>query len=156
MREELQKLTDRCILYRGTILHRCTYLEKEIELYMLHHFSSPKNVISDIGEVIMPKISFDGKISCFQEILKRNVGDDVFSKKYEKLFSELRYVKDVRNKMAHWPMYTNYGETEKIPKEFSLINFYNSIDIKPFTKGDFDQFTKRLHKCREIIYELLP
>ncbi len=38
--------------------------------------------------------------------------------------------------------------------EFSLITYANLEDIKPFTKGDFEQFNKRFEKCREVISEV--
>ncbi len=154
MRTELQTLIDRCIHYRGYILNRCTILESDIELYVLYHFSSTKNVLIDLHQTVLQKLTFDAKISTFQEILNRNVGDEIFEKKYSKLFIELRYIKDVRNKMAHWPMFVGYKSNEKIPKEFSLISYYNSMENKPYTKGDFELFNKRMDKCIEVIEEV--
>jgi hypothetical protein len=74
---------------------------------------------------------------------------------YGKLFSELRYLKDIRNKFAHY-LVVVYPNANKPPKEFHLLNYRNGVEVKIFSKGDFDLFNKRLEKCIEEIGKLKP
>uniref|UniRef100_UPI001E3AA069 hypothetical protein n=1 Tax=Pedobacter sp. ASV12 TaxID=2795120 RepID=UPI001E3AA069 len=56
---------------------------------------------------------------------------------------------------AHDTVFTGYGKNEKIPKEFSLVNFRNSMTLKDFTKGDFKVFNEKSIRCKKSINKFL-
>jgi aminoglycoside phosphotransferase (APT) family kinase protein len=95
-------------------------------------------------------MTFDGKIAAYEELINRKYPAE-FDKKYSKLFLELRYIRGVRNSVAHWPVYTSYSTEDKIPKEFSLLNFRNGAGKKVFSKGDFALFQSRINKSIEVV-----
>ncbi|WP_374949454.1 hypothetical protein [Mucilaginibacter sp.] len=151
MTEELAKLINRSILYRGEILHECIILEKDIDLSVVMHFTQSPSHFNDMHELIMDRMTFDQKIGIIQELLNRRSLDSLMVKRKEKLIKELRYVKEVRNKFAHRPMFVGYQEDEKIPKEFKMITYRDGINHIPFTKNDFELCIKRIKKCVEVL-----
>ncbi|GAA4100198.1 hypothetical protein [Mucilaginibacter panaciglaebae] len=153
MDEKVKRLIDLSIQYRGNILHHCILLEDTITDYLAMYFVDTLERYKDIREVVLDRLTFDNKIATLDELIKRNYPDS-YKNKYPKLFSELRYIKDVRNSVAHWPVYSHYKEGAKIPKEFSLINFRNGVGKKVFSKGEFELFQKRTLKCIDVIKKI--
>jgi|GEM_PF-2326734 hypothetical protein len=150
MDEEIKRLVDLSIHYRGVILHDCIALENKICINMAYYFVNSPALYKDIREVLIDRLTFDAKIAILKEIMQRQFPDE-FGKKYDKLFSELRVIKEIRNRFAHYPVYTYFKEDAKIPKEFSLINFRDGDGKKVFSKGDFELTRKRIIKCIEIL-----
>jgi hypothetical protein len=151
---DLEKLLDRSIYYRGVILHNAIILEKQIESHIMVFFCNDIQRQLDLLKIVISNMSLDAKISCFQEILKSKNPDVDFDKTFGKLLFEIRFVKDVRNRFAHHAVNLAYTKSDKIPKEFSLVNHQKSFDPKPFTKGDFEQFDKRVKRCVEELNKL--
>lgn len=157
MDTKLNDLVERSMHYRGVILHKCIILEQEIEDIIIKYFVSDFGKHIDMHEIIIDRMTFDGKIAAFEELLKRNISpEDQFDKVYGKLFSELRYLKDIRNKFAHYNIDMSFSRKQKMPKEFSLISYRNGAKAKVFSKGDFDQFNTRIAKCIEELIKLNP
>jgi K+ transporter len=144
--DDIQKLIDLSIHYRGSILDRCITLENEIDGFIAFYFAENVEKYNALLEIVIDRMTFDAKIATLEEILKRESGAN-YDKKYGKLISELRYIKMVRNNFAHLRVHTGYQMDDKIPKEFSLVNSRNGVEIKTFSKGEYSLFIERTDRC---------
>lgn len=133
------------IEYRGTVLDACVYLEKWMDTYIVYYFTYDGDIAMEMLELLLDRMSFDAKISTFEAILKKKLSKDLFKKTYSKLFSELRYVKDERNKFAHYVQKVN-SENNVV-----LICFRNSQTPHVYDKSKYELLLSRIEKCVEII-----
>ena len=61
MSDDLNRLVELSIYYRGSIISDCIILEQEIENYIISYFVSDFNKYFDMHEVILNKMTFDAK-----------------------------------------------------------------------------------------------
>lgn len=135
------QLTNLCIKYRGTVLDECSSLEKFIETFICIFFTLGGHRAVTMLEVLLDRFHFDGKIAVFESLIKKSAGGD-FKKKYGKLFGELRYIKDERNKFAHYVQHID-KESEYV----ILINFRDSQTHVTYTPESFKLLIKRIERC---------
>ncbi|MCO5945343.1 hypothetical protein [Mucilaginibacter flavidus] len=153
-KQKLEALIQLSIKYRGEILHDSIQIEKEVDTFLANYFINDVEKQIELLELILDRLTFDAKLAIFDTMLKK-LHPGIYEKKFSKLISELRILKDQRNMFAHYMTYSFYDELDEIPKEFQLINFRNSTDFKKFSKGDYLLFKQRVVKCREVIREAL-
>jgi len=77
--------------------------------------------------------------------------EKVFKKNYSKLFSELRYVKDERNKFAHYVHYLRDEPTDSI----TLLNFRDVIMLVDYDKEKYNLLIKRIDRCFKEVREMV-
>ena len=153
-KQKLDALIELSIKYRGEILHHSIQIEKDVDTYLANYFIHDVEKQIELLELILDRLTFDAKLAILDVMLrKRHPG--IYDKKFSKLISELRILKDQRNMFAHYMMFSFYNEGDEIPKEFQLVNFRNSTDFKKFSKGDYILFKQRVLKCQEAIREAL-
>jgi hypothetical protein len=135
------------IEYRGTVLDACVYLEKWIDTYIVYYFTWDGDIAMEMLELVLDRVSFDSKISIFEAILKKKT-KDLFKKTHSKLFSELRFVKDERNKFAHYIQKIN-NETNVV-----LICFRNSQTHYEYTGANYELLLSRIEKCAQVVKDM--
>jgi len=122
-----QKLTD----IRGKIIGECIEIEESLTIrladYFFHRNSKQKTLFYWL--ILNPK-RFEDKIKLFEKI-------DYFKKRkyYLKVKSSLRYVQDLRNKLAHWELIINRSE----PDSIVLMNPINLLYF-PITNKVLEEF----------------
>ncbi|WP_199120533.1 hypothetical protein [Pedobacter sp. ASV28] len=150
----LENLINRSIEYRGHIIHTSTIIEKDIDIIIVMYFKMRVDRQVEFIELILDRTSYDSKIAILEQILKKHYYK-TYDQECSKTIASLREIKDIRNKFAHDTVYTSYNKNEKIPKEFSLVNFRNSMSVKDFTKGEFKVFNEKSERCRKSLNKLL-
>ncbi len=136
------------IKYRGTIIDECAALEKWIESYIAMYFTWNGERAFEMLELVLDRLTFDSKIGVFEAMLKKKHKDQ-FKKLYDKLMSELRIIKDERNKFAHYNQHLENSEQIVI-----LSSYRNSHTLHKYTNDDFVRLINRIERCGLIIKEL--
>lgn len=146
-------IIDKSVLYRGEILHSCTILEKDIEEVIGKYFTINEDRAIDFLLMVLDRLTFDSKISILDLILKKTFSE-TYNKKYEKLFTELRIVKENRNIMAHNIVLVSDDYIKPIKQGIGFVNYRNSVNVEWYDKGVFELLMKRINKCVEVIRDI--
>lgn len=134
------------IRMRGEILHHVTKLEKWIESSISSVFAENADMQTWLVVILLDRMTFDGKISAYEQIMKHKFQQD-FKKKCQKLFSELRYIKDERNVFAHFMLSPKHSKENEDTGLIGLLNFRNSIETKEYSTEKINQIIQRVERC---------
>lgn len=141
------------IKLRGEVLHHVTKLEKWIESSISSVFAENTDMQTWIVVLLLDRMTFDGKISAYEQIFKHKFKQD-FKKKCQKLFSELRYIKDERNVFAHFMLSPIHSKENEDNDLIGLLNFRNSIETKEYSSEKVKQIIQRIERCISEIEKL--
>jgi hypothetical protein len=141
---ELQELG---YTYRGKLLALCINLERCVEFYLAYYFTSDGVLAMEMVELIISRLTFDAKIGCLETMLKKKDAEN-YKKKFSKLLSELRIIKDERNKFAHQTHNILVGD-------FIVLEAWKKEPFTEYSKNDFEVLFKRIEKCVGVVWDLL-
>ncbi len=144
------KSTNLSIKWRGTVIAYCSVLEKEIETFIADYFVSDSQKNYVFWTVMLDRFHFDGKISVFEELIKQSCDKPTFKKTYSRLFSELRYVKDERNRFAHYVHFVGDDQTDSV----TLLSFRDVIKPIDYSKETFKSLISRIDRCYKEVKKL--
>lgn len=135
--------------HRGHIIDACSWLEKNIEVFILDFFVGERGTRWDMmREILLDRFHFDGKIATMEVLVKKSAGTQ-FKKQYGKLFGELRYIKEQRNFFAHYVQIARL-DTDDI----SLISLRDGTKTLNYTEKELMGLFERILKCSNEVVEL--
>ncbi len=135
--------------YRGEILSTCCVLEKDIEDFIMSYFVEDYDKWYIMRETLLDRFHFDGKISVLEVLIKKSVQEN-FKKQYGKLFSELRFVKDERNKFAHYVQFLSNTNNDFV----TLVSFRDGIKQEDYSSEKYKSIIDRILRCIKEVREL--
>ncbi len=150
MTEDHKTLLFKAYLYRGKVVELAIVLEKAIEEYILAYITTDLVAKYKITVYLIDRMTFDGKISVLQNILKPNLE----ASEYKKLMAKLRIAKEDRNFFAH--QLTSYSQEDISLSEaqITFVNFRNDINRKTFKTEALEKITANITNVTSIIYRL--
>ncbi len=146
-------LLNKAYLYRGIVLELSVVLEKSVEELIIKYITHDIESTFKIYTLLFEKISFDGKISILDSILKK------LGYKEKKLIGNIRECKDLRNFFAHQLVSYSKEDISKSDKEVVFTTFRGEILKKSIDEKEInrimDLLTNTTEKINRIIDEKL-
>ena len=144
--EEKQKLiTDFSVKLRGEVLERCIEFEMAINQYIMTYFhKTDKNKQFDVLFYLLDRMSFDAKISVFQEMLKQRFGDD-YKNICERKIGKLRWLKEHRNVFAH------YMTDLRADSPSNGVNYFKFRNKMQFEYYDLEKIETIFTQANEVV-----
>jgi len=147
--------------YRGYLINEFTKLERALDKHLLLHFF-PNNDANDkihyrMHEVLLDRMTFDGKQTAVKGILDNKAISDGFIKGKNnsypngKLFEEVRQLIDTRNHFAHYLTVVDHSDSV-----ITLLQFRDNTKMLKYSQSDFDKLVIRIIKATSDILKLLP
>jgi hypothetical protein len=102
----------------GEILRLALNVESNLEFFISNYFIFPHTQKTFfLKDSIITKLSFERKIQLFEEISKKL---DIKKEKSKEIINALRYVQNIRNKVAHNDALIMSNKISLIPKKLSF------------------------------------
>lgn len=133
----------------GDVLAKALHVESTLEFFISNYFIKPQNDKTFFfNDVILLKSNFENKIRLFKEICKREKFDE---NNVSKIVNSIKYVKDIRNKVAHWQLESTINEQIRLRKRTS---FTTKKDILKLDKDDIKKLEEETSKAIRGINQL--
>ncbi|MBW2995781.1 hypothetical protein KY332_00615 [Candidatus Woesearchaeota archaeon] len=133
----------------GQILVKAISIESQLEFFISNYFVKPQNSKTFfLNDAIILKLSFEKKIDIFKKICKWEGFDD---KKLSDIVSSVRYIQEIRNRIAHWQSEMPEFKTVQLRKRksFTTLKDIQKLDIETMKKVN-DTFLKAINGIAEF------
>jgi hypothetical protein len=148
--------------YRGFTINEFTKLERALDKHLLNKFfpnSSPSDqVCYQMHEVLLDRLTFDGKRTAVKGLLDQRELNSGFVKtknnsfKHGKLIDEVRQLIEIRNYFAHYLMVVDNANSDSV---LTLLQFRDSTKLIVYTQGDFEKLIHRILQATSDLLDLL-
>lgn len=144
------QITNTAIKWRGNIIARCSVLEKDIETFIADYFVSDGQKNYVFYTVLLDRFHFDGKIAVFESLIKQSCNTTTFKKTYSRIFSELRFIKDERNKFAHYVHFLRDEPSDNV----TLLSFRDVVRIVDYSPEKYKDIIERINRSVKEVRKL--
>lgn len=122
---------------RGKILCGAVGLESHLDFFIANYFIRPQNQKTFFfKDSILHKMSFEDKIKIFTEICRR---EDYDKTEVAEIRKHIKYIQELRNKVAHWEAVSGSGETVQLRDCKSKTCEKDNICLDTETMALFEQ-----------------
>lgn len=140
---------------RGEILHQCIMLEKKIDSFFSNYFCKDPNKRLLFFYIFMDKISLDSKISMLESLLNK-ISTNELKTSYKELISDLREIKDDRNRFAHYMVDVISDQSiDNFPKAINLVSFKNSTRLFNYDDDKLKNLIDKINNCSSKLSGLI-
>ena len=147
--------------YRGYLINEFTMLERALDKHLLLHFYPTDDANSRshyrMHEVLLDRMTFDGKRTAVKGILDNKVISEGFKKTknksypHSKILGEVRELIEIRNFFAHYLTVIDHAKETVI----TLLQFRDSTKLLQYTQQDFDELVERIMKATSDVLGLI-
>jgi hypothetical protein len=131
----------------GEILRMALHVETTIDFFLANYFCFPQDYRTFILEDEFVDMNFERKIQIFDKICER---ENIDKKRVEMIDKAVRFVKDVRNRVAHGEAYQfSQNEEPVLQKRKSAIYKKDELKLTDELINEVDE--KRLFSIQEIV-----
>ena len=131
----------------GEILRMALHVETTLDFFLANYFCFPQNYRTFILQDEFVDMNFERKIQIFNKICER---EKIDKKRVEAMNKTVRFVKDIRNRVAHGEAFQfSQKEEPVIQKRKSLIFKKDELKLTDELIKEVDE--KRLFSIQEIV-----
>jgi len=121
----------------GEILTMALAVESYLEFFIVNYFVKPQTGKTHfLNDSIILKIGFDRKIQLFKDICKREKFD---KEVLEKVLEYINFVKDTRNKVAHWQGEKMFDKPIRLRKRTSFTTKDDILELNDSLSREMDE-----------------
>ncbi|MES2827847.1 MAG: hypothetical protein V4687_06825 [Bacteroidota bacterium] len=146
--EEINKYAT---LYRGTVINKMITLERTVDFYLAHYFSSNAAKEKELMLLIFgnERITFGNKVDILSHLCKSKSVD--LSENYPTLLKDLRFLIEQRNILAHFVIIDD-AISEHLPDgTIELMKLKNEGSRLHFNTEDFDLAVSKIEDLKKYI-----
>lgn len=132
---------------RGIVINVATILEKSIDSYISKYLSSIEEKQNEIYYFLLDRMTYEGKRTAFEAILKKNNTQEEFKRTSKKLIDDIRKVIYQRNYFAHFLINFDPIEAVNHPGEIGFIEFRDGEKTVWYSREKMIKFVELTNKC---------
>lgn len=158
--QKLKEINEFSIAFRGTILNECIFLEKALDDFIAKDISLDEKVQVRIFQILLDRMTFEGKITAFNWILDdgQNLAGFIKSKKngypHKRLIEDIKRIKNERNYFAHYPAWLQ-SEAIQYHPNVGFINFRDKTKIEWYNTERITKLLELISKTKREIYKMI-
>ncbi|MGN6637844.1 MAG: hypothetical protein ACTHJ8_02975 [Mucilaginibacter sp.] len=143
------------LLQRGLVISQMSALEKSIENYICHYLSKDETKQVEILELLLDRMTFDGKRTTFEAILKKNNSQPDYKKKYKAMIEDIRKLIVKRNHFAHYIFNDEDAIDGNKHDSVGLIEYRNSTNTIWYSQDDVTKIVNDAFSIMEKIHAMV-
>jgi len=155
-KHKYQDLTHRAYTLRGMIINEAIFLERMIDGYLADYFCKDDTTNKELKLLLLStdRIVFESKRAIFQQLI--NTHNKEFAKKHPTIFSDIQYIIEQRNFVAHHILDTSTEGIELIDKNsFRLLKYKNSVENILFDPQRVEKVIQLIKGSITAMFELV-
>jgi len=121
----------------GEVLTMALAVESDLEFFISNYFVKPQTGKTHfLKDSILLKMGFDKKVQLFKDICKREKFDE---KTLKKVVEAVNFIKDTRNKIAHWQGEKAFDKPIRLRKRTSFTTKDDILELNDFLLKEVDK-----------------
>lgn len=159
-KNQLKEITEFSIAFRGSVLNECIFLEKAIDDFIAKDISPDEKIQTRIFQILLDRMTFEGKITAFSAILDDAQDKAGFIKTrktgypHKELIDNIKRIKNERNYFAHYVAWLQ-PEALKFYPNVGFINFRDKGVIEWYNEENVMALIALIHKVVKEIYKMI-
>lgn len=141
-----------CML-RGLVITQMAGLEKALDTYLSNYFTADTSKQLELFELLLDRMTFDGKRTAFEAILKKNHTPAEYKKNYKGMIEDLRKLIVKRNQFAHF-IFDEHNEIKGNVYHIGLMEFRNAVNTIWYSEEDVAKIGNDSNALMNKIYDM--
>lgn len=150
---ESDKAMYACML-RGLVITQMAGLEKAVDTYISNYFTADTSKQVELFVLLLDRMTFDGKRTAFEAILKKNNTPTDYKKTYKGMIEDLRKLIVKRNQFAHFIFDEHTEIEEKQHHVIGLMEFRNTVNTIWYSEEDISKIGQDANGLSNRIYDM--